>query len=574
LGKDFDPVGDFSRTVEGSIKWWKIGTALGRRMQVKRVRKGIEAEYGYEIADAVEAAIMKGRDYQGILERAGRDAKAREARDQALINPPALHGSARWATPAEVSAVLKDRSQFDAPRSVLLGAYRDHPNTSQPEGFVHWDGDGHLFTLAPTRSGKARTTIIPNLLRYRGSAVVLDPKGELYAATSAWRAANVGPVYRLAPFDDGSTGYARNSFDPLAGARTSADRRSLARLMFPHDPKASEFFGNDAVTFMVGLMAFIKANAPENQRNLALVCKALNRSLDDILAIAERMKASGLSDAEAAGVGLLDKRLDARKTLLETIRTTLGTCWADDNILSSMAGPSIDFASLKDRPATVYLDIPFHYMAAFSPWLRVVIKAALDAMLSNPRVPAIPVLFVLDEFLSLERFPECVAAMRTHAGAGVRIWYFVQDMAGLKKFYPDDWEALASCAVRQFFGINDPFSAELVTKFLGTGTVAHLSTTSSSNISAQGGGWMDGGSTTSSSNHGESVSLHQRPLLTAQEVMATLSGWREANAWRESILSFASGVSYPFKADLVDYSQSTTVSGRIGAFVPNPKSTS
>ncbi|WP_410052328.1 type IV secretory system conjugative DNA transfer family protein [Bradyrhizobium sp. SZCCHNRI1029] len=61
---------------------------------------------------------------------------------------------------------------------------------------MHWDGDGHLLTLAPTRSGKSVTTIIPNLLRYRGSAVFLDPKGDLYEATSAWRPANVGPSAR------------------------------------------------------------------------------------------------------------------------------------------------------------------------------------------------------------------------------------------------------------------------------------------------------------------------------------------------------------------------------------------
>ncbi|WP_247565243.1 type IV secretory system conjugative DNA transfer family protein [Bradyrhizobium sp. 151] len=63
-----------------------------------------------------------------------------------------------------------------------------------------------MLTLAPTR--------------YRGSAVVLDPKGELYDATSAWRAANVGPVYRIAPFDkegDRKTqGYPRHGFNPLA----------------------------------------------------------------------------------------------------------------------------------------------------------------------------------------------------------------------------------------------------------------------------------------------------------------------------------------------------------------------
>jgi type IV secretion system protein VirD4 len=94
---------------------------------------------------------------------------------------------------------------------------------------VHWDGDGHLLTLAPTRSGKSVTTIIPNLLRHRGSAVVLDPKGELYEATSAWRAANVGPVNRIASFDDGSdpktSNFPKHGFNPLARIRSQHHAR-------------------------------------------------------------------------------------------------------------------------------------------------------------------------------------------------------------------------------------------------------------------------------------------------------------------------------------------------------------
>ena len=43
----------------------------------------------------------------------------------------------------------------------------------------NWAGESHLLTVAPTRTGKATMQIIPNLLHYKGSAVVLDPKGEL-----------------------------------------------------------------------------------------------------------------------------------------------------------------------------------------------------------------------------------------------------------------------------------------------------------------------------------------------------------------------------------------------------------
>jgi type IV secretion system protein VirD4 len=43
---------------------------------------------------------------------------------------------------------------------------------------LHYTGDRHLLTGAPTRSGKGTSPIVPNLLTYEGSAPVIDPKGE------------------------------------------------------------------------------------------------------------------------------------------------------------------------------------------------------------------------------------------------------------------------------------------------------------------------------------------------------------------------------------------------------------
>ncbi|MGV7219477.1 type IV secretory system conjugative DNA transfer family protein [Bradyrhizobium sp. UFLA05-112] len=125
--------------------------------------------------EAVAAAVASGRSYQAFLSRAEKQAETAE-RERLLIQPPPLHGSASWASAADLGRFLKERDHFDNPSSIVLAAFLED-GARQPAGFVHWDGESHLLTVAPTRAGKSVTTIIPNLLHYRGSVVVLDPQG-------------------------------------------------------------------------------------------------------------------------------------------------------------------------------------------------------------------------------------------------------------------------------------------------------------------------------------------------------------------------------------------------------------
>ena len=62
------------------------------------------------------------------------------------------------------------------------------------------DDDRHVVTVAGSRAGKSSTVLIPNLLRYPGSVLVLDPKGELARATAAQRRRMGQRVYVLDPF--------------------------------------------------------------------------------------------------------------------------------------------------------------------------------------------------------------------------------------------------------------------------------------------------------------------------------------------------------------------------------------
>ena len=62
---------------------------------------------------------------------------------------------------------------------------------------IYFAGNQSLFSIGAPGVGKTECQVLPNLLSYRGSALVLDVKGELWDKTSAWRQANVGPVLSL-----------------------------------------------------------------------------------------------------------------------------------------------------------------------------------------------------------------------------------------------------------------------------------------------------------------------------------------------------------------------------------------
>ncbi|MGO6982535.1 type IV secretory system conjugative DNA transfer family protein [Rhizobium leguminosarum] len=548
---------DFNKNLSFALKVFKLSNKAARHAKARSLRHQVEALYGPEVADAVEAAILSGRDPEPIIERAKQDMAAREERERQLADPPPLYGSAHWPTSADVAPYLRSQDAFSDARSILLGSFNDE-GEPKPAGFVHWDGDGHLLTIAPTRSGKGKTTIIPNLLRYKGSCVVLDPKGELFEATSKWRS-TLGPVYRVAPMDE-NTGKPVHRFDPVHRVRRDADARAIAMQMFPRDPKSPAFFSDDAVGFMTAVIMYVRHKAPPHRRTLATVCQMASLKGANLLKIAREMEAFPPS-ADGARAVLEKDPMRSLKVLQESLTSKLAE-WRDSQIQRSLSASDFTFESLKDHTATVYIEIPFDMMETFAGWLRVVLKTALDAMLANPRIPEIPVLFMLDEFLSLGYFPEYRNAIRTHAGAGVRLWFFLQDIASIQDYYPGtSWRTFLNCAVKQFFGINDDDTAQMVGGYLGHKTHGIRTTSASANVSSHLAGWFDDASTNSGFSMTESVQFLGRPLLTGDEVRELLGGWK-GKGWRYSITDIAG--TRPFKTQLVVHEESDNCRRRIG----------
>ena len=125
------------------------------------------------------------------------------------------YGAASWAK----SRDLKKAGLF-GPEGIVLGRFRGK--------LLRHRTDKHLLTLAPNRAGKGVSAIIPNLLTWPGSVLVIDPKGENAVVTARRRQAMGQAVHVLDPW--GITGLARASFNPLlALAPDSADLAGCCR---------------------------------------------------------------------------------------------------------------------------------------------------------------------------------------------------------------------------------------------------------------------------------------------------------------------------------------------------------
>lgn len=495
-------VGDASRIVGGFTKIFRASKARG-------VKRQLENE-GYDpvTINQVTQAILNGQDYDGILAVADEAKRARQKADEIRRNPPPIHGSAAWAEQSEMdnADLLHDALPTDG-QGILLGQVAGKT--------LYWRGESHLLTIAPTRTGKGTMQIIPNLLQYKGSAVVLDPKGELATATADWRRENVGPVHIINPFELHPFGEATAAINPLDYVHNAQDALKLAEMVYPRtNDDRQKFFDNEAISFLAGAIEFTKRYAPPHRRNFGYIRDATSSHGEPMKRLITAMSNAVMPPSiRNAGLAVTSKNKEISiPRLIDSLNQHLRT-WDTEGLRRATAQSDFDFKHLKEQPATVYLVLPFEELTTYSTFVQMIFAMALEAMTANPTQPDIPVLFVLDEFLALEADDRFVNALRTHASAGARLWFFLQDLATLEQKFPTTHRSFMQAEVVSFFGTDDHYTAGTISTALDDTTVAYDLPTSNPSI--------NGGSASYSIS--ENVQLAARPLLKPNEVIRELA---------------------------------------------------
>jgi len=351
------------------------------------------------------------------------------------------------------------------PGKVLLGRWENR--------LIGRDDDRHIVTVAGTRAGKSSTVLIPNLLRYPGSSVIIDPKGELARATAQRRAAMGQRVFILDPFGDSGckTAY-HNPFGELGMGRpehVAADAALLADALIISNNK-DPHWTDSAKNLIRGIVLLLLATNPKaaTMRELRRLLNATPPELDDLFSA---MADCTAFDGAVANIGaaFLGKKESGGRELQGILSTAQEQTAPLDDIVRITEKSDFALSDLADGKTTHYLVLPGMRIGTHYRWLRLVVQQALIAMERRP-VPRgrPPVWFVLEEFPVLGHMRPIEVAAGLMAGFGVKLWSVIQDLTQLQTHYPKSWESfLGNAGVIQAFGNADITTTEHLSKLLG-----------------------------------------------------------------------------------------------------------
>jgi type IV secretion system protein VirD4 len=273
---------------------------------------------------------------------------------------------------------------FSAPQTA------PRPTPVETAGAVTYGQDRHLLTIAPTGAGKGRSVIIPNLLRFEGSVIVIDPKGETWHTTHRRRREMGQQVHLLDPF--GAIGKRTDSLNPFdlfrrPGALLDADAEMLAGLLagdqgFHKEP----FWDNWGRSLMAGVIAAVAEIGLPSERHFGKVREILMSddavyNLASLIENNERLNRLSKQNISS----FLPITEQTRSGILSTAQSYLKVV-NSDSALKSLTRSSIDLAAVREgAPMTIYIVIPPDKLESHSALLRLWVGTLMLTVMGRKR---------------------------------------------------------------------------------------------------------------------------------------------------------------------------------------------
>jgi type IV secretion system protein VirD4 len=356
-----------------------------------------------------------------------------------------LHGAARFGSEAELK-----RHGFRAREGIIVGRKSGR--------FLTFGGSEHVLVEAPTRSGKGVGIVIPNLLTWAGSVVILDVKRENYEATAGFRKTYGQAVFLFNPTDRaGRTA----RYNPLAYIDRSnpddviIELQKIAVMLFVPTERGEAFWANGARTGFTGVGAYLAQTSPE-----PLTMGAIYRHLTegDARSFFRQELANpklGLSVgcrtalADFAG-GSENSFADTKKT----ITNVLGL-WLNPLVDAATSASDFDLRDLRKRHISIYLGVSPDELDRIAQLYNLLFQQLIDLNvrdLPDDTTP-VPVLVILDEFARLGRASVIASAFSYVAGYGIRLLPVIQSRSQLRGVYGEHVadEIVANCGVEVAF---------------------------------------------------------------------------------------------------------------------------
>lgn len=382
---------------------------------------------------------------------------------------PTSHGSARWAATREMrrAGLLSSVKALKGPVFGKLGGPRSRAacltSTRIP----------HSLIAAPTGAGKGVGIVTPTLLTFPGSILCLDLKGANYANTARHREVMGDRVFKFAPYDPDGRTHRFNPLDDVAAApprrRYTEARRLAASLVDIRGEGAQGFLDGARDIFAAAALLVIERETP----TIAALHDALSqpgRANVNLLKLGREVESPEAKSVFNKFSGRDDKHLSAYLSIL--MDGGLGL-WADPMVRDVTAATDFSIADMRSHATSIYIVIPPTDIIPLAPLVRLIFQQAVSilqrSMPDLSKGEKYPVLFLLDEFVTLGRMDNLKTAITTLREFNVRVMLVVQTISSLRDLYGRDGAGtfLANCGVEVFMGPADEETPDYISKAIG-----------------------------------------------------------------------------------------------------------
>lgn len=452
---------------------------------------------------------------------------------------PDLHGKARFAAERDIKAAgLRSKTGlitgFTGPLPARhYGKPVDRMGRNVEDGgtvkraakghltaknLLTYGGPEHMFLYAPTRSGKGVGVVVPNLLNWPGSAVILDIKKENWTLTAGFRKSGGQDVYLFDPLEpDGKT----HRWNPLSTVRRGGDfqiedLQRLADLFIPVHSK-DPFFDRAAQTAFVGVGGYL-AETPALPFTLGEIFRQLTLTGNVVKTFKDRIRqrkdeGRPLSwQTEAALTDFISKSENTFESVKSTITANLGL-FANPMLDRATSASDFDFADLRKRRMSIYVGITPNNLGRLAPLLNLFFQSCVDANMqelpeNNPTLKH-KVLLCMDEFAAVGELPSFKRGIGYFAGYGLKVLTIIQTPAQLADIYGTDGAAayMDNAGVEIVFTPKSLKEARNLSERFGTLAMESSSTSKAKHL-------IDSKGTTIS------TSEQKRALMMPQELLA------------------------------------------------------
>lgn len=347
-----------------------------------------------------------------------------------------LFGDARFAKKSEIK-----KAGLFGEKGIIVGQMGGR--------YLMFEGQQHAIISAPTRSGKGVGIVIPNLLNWPESVVVLDIKQENWDITSAYRRKYGQECYL---FNPAAVDYRTHRYNPLSYISEDPnfridDVQKIGNMLFPDQPGTDVIWTATPRSLFLGIVLYL-LETPGKPVTLGQV---LRETLVDgdgagyFAKIINDRAAEGkpLSGACVRGLNTYISIAsdNTRSGIIGGFRSRL-ELWMNPLVDAATSANDFDLRDVRKRRMSIYLGVTPDNLERMAPLLNLFFQQLID--LNTRELPnqnkaiKYTCMLLMDEFTAIGKIPILSKGISYIAGYWLRMMPIIQSPAQLVEVYGKD----------------------------------------------------------------------------------------------------------------------------------------